>query len=277
MFPSIAIFDPAGPIALGERSVIIETFLLSTLVIVPVFFMLGYFAWRYRASNEASADAHHPEWDHTSPLAEITWWLVPAAIIAVLSVVAWKSSHALDPYVPLPGNELVVQVVALDWKWLFIYPAQGVASVNELEIPVNTPVHFYLTGDAPINTFWVPQLAGQIMVMPGMTTQLNFEATRTGNFNGLSGNISGKGFSGMTFTVKAVPQEDFDTWVAAIQESHNPLTQDTYAALAAPSTDVPVSYYAPVENGLYTAVAAKYMSATSTHTPDAMGGMQMTP
>lgn len=260
---SIAIFDPAGPIALGERSVIIESFLLCLIVIIPVFFMLGFFAWRYRAGNPHTHTAHRPDWDHTSPLAEITWWIVPAAIIAILSVLAWKTAHSLDPYVPLPGEALEVQVVALDWKWLFIYPDEGVASVNELEIPVGTPVHFHLTGDAPMNTFWVPQLAGQIMVMPGMSTQLNFEATRIGDFNGLSGNLSGEGFSGMTFTVKAVPQEDFATWVAAIKESQNPLTSETYAALALPSTNTPVSYYAPVQKNLYTAVIAKYMSMST--------------
>jgi cytochrome o ubiquinol oxidase subunit 2 len=198
-------------------------------------------------------------------------------IVAVLGVIAWQSSNALDPYKPLQSNmpTITIDVVALDWKWLFIYPQQGIASVNLVEFPENTPIHFYLTADAPMNSFWVPQLAGQIMVMPGMTTQLNLAASRTGDFNGFSGNISGEGFAGMAFTARSVSQTEFDQWVAAVQASSTPLTEDSYAALAAPSEYNPVTYYAPVED-VFDATIMKYMTPGTSMDMN-MSGMQMTP
>jgi cytochrome o ubiquinol oxidase subunit 2 len=255
------LLDPAGPIALGERSVIYTTFALSAIVVLPVFIMLFLFAWRYRASGPLAKRAHAPHWDHDSTIAEIVWWVIPALIILCLSILAWKSSHKLDPYVPLPGTPLEVEVVALNWKWLFIYPELGVASVNELVIPQDVPVHFSLTADAPMNSFWVPQLGGQIMVMPGMSTQLNLMATRVGVFQGSSANISGEGFSGMAFTVRAVSANDFAAWasLARLSPSSKPLTQETYPLLAATSTYDRVRYYAPVGDGLYTTIVNKSM------------------
>jgi cytochrome o ubiquinol oxidase subunit 2 len=261
---NIAILEPAGPVALGERNIIIITFLLCAIVVVPVFVMLFAFAWRYRASNPVAHEEHHPTWDHYNWVAEIIWWVIPAIIVAILGVIAWQSSHALDPYKPLDSNvpAITVDVVALDWKWLFIYPAQGVASVNLVEFPEGTPVHFYLTADAPMNSFWIPQLAGQIMVMPGMTTQLNLMASRTGDFNGFSGNISGEGFSGMTFTARAVSDSDFSEWVSSIKASSTPLTMVSYATLAQPSEYNPIAYYAPVDD-IFDADIMKYMAPGS--------------
>ena len=224
---NVAILEPAGPVAAGEKNVIVVTFFLCALVVIPVFGMLFAFAWRYRASNPIAHIEHHPTWDHYNWVAEIIWWVIPAIIVAILGVIAVQSSNALDPYRPLQSNvpTLTIDVIALDWKWLFIYPQQGIASVNLVEFPENTPVHFYLTADAPMNSFWVPQLAGQIMVMPGMTTQLNLSASRTGDFNGFSANISGEGFAGMTFTARSVPQTQFEQWVASVQASSSPLSQ----------------------------------------------------
>jgi len=177
----------------------------------------------------------------------------------------WQSAHQLDPYKPLPSVNppLTVEVVALDWKWLFIYPAQGVASVNLLEIPQNVPIHFELTADAPMNSFWIPSLGGQIMVMPGMETQLNLLANKAGSYNGFSGNISGDGFSGMAFTAKAVPQDEFDAW-AASSASSTPLDAAAYAALAAPSEYNPVATYTLADTGVFGSVIMGYMMPADT-------------
>ncbi|HTR18496.1 MAG TPA: COX aromatic rich motif-containing protein [Candidatus Paceibacterota bacterium] len=282
---NIAILDPAGPVALAERNIIFTTLLLCALVVVPVFVMLFAFSWRYREGGHAALHEHHSEWDHYNWVAEVVWWVVPAIIIFILGIIAWQSSHALDPYKPLQANtpSMTIDVVALDWKWLFIYPEQGIASVNLVEFPVGTPVHFYLTADAPMNSFWIPQLGGQIMAMPGMTTQLNLMASRTGDFNGFSGNISGDGFSGMAFTARAVPQTQFDQWVTAAKTGLAPLTESSYASLAQPTEYNPVSYYWPVSVDLFGSVENKYMTPGSgmmmdpASTADGMQGMNMTP
>ncbi|MBP9757704.1 MAG: COX aromatic rich motif-containing protein, partial [Candidatus Pacebacteria bacterium] len=259
---SIPVLQPMGPIAGAQMRIIVATLLLSSIIVLPVFFLLFYFAWKYRAHSPESHVHHHPTWDHDNPVAEFIWWLVPSAIIAVIAIISWQGSHALDPYVPLVGeNTLEVQVVALDWKWLFIYPDQNIASVNELVIPAGVPVHFVLTADAPMNTFWIPSLGGMIMVMPGMQTQLYLAADKPGSFSGSSGNLSGKGFSRMTFKTHALPQDQFDAWVERVQdESDTPLDPVRYEILARPSEADPVVYFHPVDLGLYTAVHTKYMT-----------------
>lgn len=265
---NVPLLEPAGPIAAAERTVILETFALSALVVIPVFFLLFYFAWRYRDQHPDAPMQHRPDWDHESRIAEFSWWLAPIAIVGVLSVIAWQSSHALDPWNTLRQSQpLEVQVVALEWKWLFIYPNQGIATVNELMIPVGTPVHFDLSADAPMNSFWIPQLGGQIMDMPGMSTQLSLQADRAGTFTGYSANISGEGFAGMTFAVKALQPSDFQAWVRTVQAaSSTPLTLESFRALERPSAYDPVRTYTSVESGLYNRIVDQYMTeATSTH------------
>ncbi|HVW82657.1 MAG TPA: COX aromatic rich motif-containing protein [Candidatus Paceibacterota bacterium] len=258
---ALPLLFPAGPVALAERHVILLTFALSGLVVLPVFGALFFFAWRYRAEGPAARQAHAPNWDHDSPLAEFSWWLVPSLIILALAVLAWQSAHQLDPYTPLPGGApLTVDVVALDWKWLFLYPAQGVASVNRLVIPAGVPVTFELTADAPMNSFWIPALGGQIMVMPGMLTQLNLEASRAGSYPGFSANISGEGFSGMAFEAEALPPADFAAWAASASSSV-PLD---YPALAAPSENVAPATYAGLPPGLLDSIMMSYMAPAST-------------
>jgi cytochrome o ubiquinol oxidase subunit 2 len=258
---NIPILEPAGPIAEQERWVIVITVLLCAIVVVPVFVLLFLFAWKYRASRVQTEETHRPDWDHASVFIEFTWWLIPTAIIAILSVILWQSAHALDPYKKIPGaTSLEVDVVALDWKWLFIYPSEGVASVNLLEIPTNVPVTFKITADAPMNSFWIPQLGGQIMAMPGMVTQLNLMASRDGTYNGFSANISGDGFAGMNFKTKSVAQEDFNAWIESIRDaSSTPLSFASYAALAKPSEYNPVVEYSPVDADLYGNIVMKYM------------------
>ncbi len=275
---SVPVLEPKGPVAAGELSVIIITLALCALVVVPVFVLLFLFAWQYRADNPHSRERHMPDWDHHTRAVEFVWWLVPAVIVFFLAILAIQSAHALDPYKPLSGANapMTVEVVALDWKWLFIYPAQGIASVNLVEFPENTPVHFDLTADAPMNSFWVPALGGQIMVMPGMTTQLNLLAYSIGDYRGVSGNISGKGFAGMTFTARAVSVSDFNAWVASVQASSSPLTASAYDSLAEPSEYDPVTTYSPVDPALYTDVTMKsMMPSTGSSLPAAAADMPM--
>lgn len=257
------VLDPAGPVAAEEMWIIIVSTLLCAIIVVPVFVLLFYFGWKYRYDNPRADDHHAPDWDHDNALIEFSWWLAPAVIIAILGGIMWQSAHQLDPYKPLASTNapLTVQVVALEWKWLFIYPDQHIATVNLLKIPQGVPVHLEMTADAPMNTFWIPALAGQIMVMPGMQTQLNLMASKTGVFNGLSGNISGEGFSGMTFTVQSLPQGDFNNWVVGVQSSSSTLLGATaYTELSAPSIDNPVAQYSPVDPSLFLSTIMKYMS-----------------
>lgn len=256
----VAVLDPKGTIGQQERQLIIFAALLSVVVVLPVFAMLFGFAWKYREGNPRRTK-YRPDWDH-NVLIESIWWLIPSILLLILSVVAWNSSHSLDPYRPLASTAkpLTIQVVALDWKWLFIYPEQNVATVNYVQIPVNTPVTFQVTADAPMNSFWIPQLGGQIYAMPGMATQLHMSASQAGSFHGSSANISGEGFSGMTFMAEAAPQASFNSWVKSVKKSPNHLTFNNYDALAQPSQYNPVSYYASSEPNLYDIIIMKYMA-----------------
>ncbi|HSX33735.1 MAG TPA: ubiquinol oxidase subunit II [Candidatus Saccharimonadales bacterium] len=259
----LALLTPAGPIGQQEKHLMLFALALSLFVIVPVFVMLFAFAWRYRAGNVKAK--YSPELDR-SRVAETLWWGIPGVLILILSVVTWTSSHSLDPFRPLSSaaKPLTIQVVALDWKWLFIYPDQRIATVNYVQLPVNTPVTFDITADAPMNSFWIPKLGGQIYAMPGMSTQLHLEATQVGSYPGSSANISGVGFSGMRFTAKATSAADFNAWVARTQKTTNTLTEATYATLAHPSQNNPVVYYSLPDTNLYNTVMMQYMApATS--------------
>jgi cytochrome o ubiquinol oxidase subunit 2 len=270
---NIAIFNPKGPIARQEEKLIVLSLLLSLIVVVPVFIMVFSFAWKYREGNNAK---YSPELDHNR-LAETIWWLVPTALISVLAVIAWNSSHSLDPYKPLVSSTppLTIQVVALDWKWLFIYPQQRVASVNFVQIPERTPVNFVITADAPMNSFWIPQLAGQIYAMPGMSTQLHLSADGLGSYNGLSANISGEGFSGMTFVAKSSTKADFNDWIETARRSSQRLTMDQYNQLVKPTQNNRVVVYSAPASGLYGSVIDKYMVPGASSMSSSMPGMVM--
>lgn len=231
---------------------------LSLIVIVPVFTMLFIIAWRYREGNTKST--YSPDLDG-SRKAEAVWWLIPSLLILVLSIVTWNSSHALDPFKPLASSEqpLRIQVISLNWKWLFIYPDQNVAATNELYLPVNRPVEFDLTSDAPMNSFWIPQLAGQIYTMPGMKTQLHLLASKTGTYRGQSANISGIGFAGMVFQTHVTSDGAFTTWVNQAKHSSNTLSQTVYDRLAEPTSNTPVFLYKSVQPELFDATIHKYM------------------
>lgn len=247
---------PHGTVALAERNLMLQAFLFMLIVAVPVFGLIFFFAWHYRAGNTKAK--YTPDWAHSN-LEELIWWAIPLEIVLVLGALTWGSTHELDPYKPLSGGEpLTVEVVSLNWKWLFIYPAQKIATVNYLAVPAGVPVRFLLTSDAPMNAFWIPALGGQEMTMPGMQTQLNLKAPSEGTFVGMSSNFSGEGFSGMQFAVRAMSADDFAAW-AADAASSQPLTFASYQALAKPSSNVASTTYALGDETLYTKIMSQYM------------------
>lgn len=256
---SIPILEPRGVIAHKERNLILIAVGLCATVVIPVYAMLIGFAWKYRAGNKNAR--YEPEFDH-SRLFESLWWGIPFTIIAILAVIAWRSSHDLDPFKPLISATppMTVQVISLQWKWLFIYPQQGVASVNYLRIPVNTPINFEITSDAPMNSFWIPQLGGQIYAMSGMSTELHLMATQTGHFYGESANISGDGFAGMHFITEATNYSNFMTWAAQTKTQRSNLNLSAYNNLVKPSQNNSVAYYGSVSNGLYSYVVNKFVT-----------------
>jgi cytochrome o ubiquinol oxidase subunit 2 len=255
---SFPMLQPGGPIAGHERTLLLVSALLMLFVVIPVFAMTFVIAWRYRASNPKAR--YTPEWDHNHA-AEAVWWAIPIVLIGIISVMTWISSHQLDPYKPIVSDAkpVHIQVVALDWKWLFIYPDQGIATVNYIQIPQNVPVAFDVTADAPMNAFWIPQLGSQIYAMPGMSTQLHLVADKLGTYAGSSVNISGEGFAGMKFQVKATSQADFDAWVAKTKKSPTHLDAFQYDKLVQPSQYNPPAFYSHPTAGLYDEVVMKYM------------------
>lgn len=255
---NIAVFNSAGTIAEQERNLMVVAALLSLIIVLPVFALTFFVAWKYRASNKKAR--YEPDWDRDKRI-EALWWGVPLALIVVLSVITWVSSHKLDPFRPIDSAKkpLEVQVVALQWKWLFIYPEQNIATVNYVQFPEDRPVTFTITSDAPMNSFWIPQLGGQIYAMSGMSTRIHLMADRPGEYRGSSANISGEGFADMVFTAKSSTQQDFDAWVQSVRISSNELTASAYDQLAKPGIEA-VTYYAPVQSHLYDDIVEKFMT-----------------
>jgi len=263
---NVAVLNPAGKIGRDERNLMILCTALAGGIVFPVFGLLGYFAWKYREDNPRKAK-YSPEHDGDKRL-ETLWWLIPTVLLIVISVINWRSSYALDPFQPIDGSKptLRIQVVAMDWKWLFIYPDQQVASVNEAAIPVGEPVDFEITSDAVMTSFWVPQLGGQMYAMPGMSTHLNLVADKTGNFKGSAANISGNGFADMTFNVKAVSDSGFDNWMGKAEISPTHLGSSSYTTLAKPGVQKSPTYYSSVDQNLYDTIVMKYMMPTGGNT-----------
>lgn len=256
--PSIAVLNPQGIIALKERNLIFISIFLMLIVVIPVFIMTTLFAWRYRASNKRAK--YDPNWDH-SLLAEAIWWGVPFIIVFILAIITWTSTHELDPFQPLETDKkpLNIQVIALQWKWLFVYPEQNIATVNFLNFPEKTPIVFEITADAPMNSFWIPQLGGQIYAMPGMTTQLHLMADQPGQFQGSSANLSGEGFSRMTFIAEATSESDFDQWVQSVKAAADPFGWEEYNQLAKPSVYHSTAAFALSTQDLFKQILMKYM------------------
>lgn len=258
----MVVMSPSGDIAAQQRDLIVISTILMLLIIVPVVFLTLFFAWRYRRSNTSAT--YDPEWHHSTAL-EVVIWSAPLAIIIALGAITWISTHKLDPYrpldrldaaraVPADARPLTVEVVALDWKWLFFYPDLGVATVNELAAPVDVPIHFKITASSVMNSFYIPALAGQIYAMPGMETKLHAVINKPGEYEGFSANYSGDGFSHMRFKFHGLDRQGFDDWVARVKAQGTALNRDAYLKLEKPSEREPVRYYAAVEDGLYRAI-----------------------
>ncbi len=262
------VMNPAGSIAASQRDLIILAVALMAIIVIPIFILLFFFAWKYRAQNK-NAD-YRPDWDHSNAL-EAAWWGIPTIIIGVLAVVTWQSSHALDPYRPIESEKkpIKVQVVSLQWKWLFIYPEQKIASVNYLRLPEDTPINFELTSDAPMNSFWIPALGSQVYTMSGMSTKLHLIADKTGIYHGSSANISGEGFAGMTFNVEATSKKSFDIWARSVRSSAHTLDSLDYTELTKPSRNHPETTYALANAGLFDSIVHKYMHPPATTSPGA--------
>ncbi|WP_283214509.1 ubiquinol oxidase subunit II [Sphingomonas sp. 3P27F8] len=256
---NMVVLNPGGDIAAQQRDLILFSTAVMLLIIVPVMVLTVVFARKYRRGN--ANKTYDPGFDHSTTL-ELIIWACPLLIIIALSAVTWTSTHLLDPFRPLeriaPGRPvpagtkpLEVQVVALDWKWLFIYPDKGIATVNELAVPVDVPVHFSITSTDQFNTFYAPTLAGMIYAMPTMRSELNAVLNRPGESEGYSGNYTGRGYSDMRFKLIGKTKEDFDRWVASVKAGGGSLQTASYLSLAKPSEKVPVMRFGAVERGLF--------------------------
>jgi len=244
------VLDPQGPIGHSDKTILVDSVAIMLAIIVPVIVVILGFAWWYRASNLRAR--YRPDFAYSGQL-ELIVWAIPLMTIILLGGVAWIGSHDLDPAKPLgpPDATLEVEVVSLDWKWLFIYPEQHVASVNKLVIPAGVPIHFTLTSASVMNTFFIPQLGSMIYTMNGMATQLHLLADRPGTFAGLSGHYSGDGFSDMHFAVEAMAKEGFDGWIAGTRGSGQTLDAGSYAELAKQSRNVAPATYGGVAPDLF--------------------------
>jgi len=259
---NLQVLNPAGDIAARQGNLILVATALMLIVIIPVIALTFWFAWRYRASNTQAT--YKPDWDHSTQL-ELVIWGVPLLIIIALGAVTWIGTHLLDPYRPLgriaegrPVPEAVkpleVQVVALDWKWLFVYPEYGVASVNQMAAPVDRPITFRLTSSSTMNAFYVPALAGMIYAMPAMETKLHAVMNKEGDYEGFSSHYSGEGFSHMRFRFHALSDAGFDRWIEQARADGKALTRAEYLQLEVPSSREAARLYASVDAGLFDAV-----------------------
>lgn len=280
------LLDPRGPVGLEERNVLLLEFAIMMCIVVPTIVLTIYYAWKYRASNTSAE--YLPNWSHSNKI-EVAIWGIPTLIIFVLGIISYDTTHRLDPYRPLSpavaGTKpaLNVEVVALDWKWMFIYPDQGIATINQLAIPTNTQISFRITSDTVMNSFFIPRLGSMIYAMAGMQTQLHLLASQSGDYLGESSQFSGRGFSDMKFRTLAMDDSEFNAWVDKVRASSDTLDSNDYSKYAAPSEAAPVQYFSHVQPGLFEGIIAKYNNGMvidkSTgkvmHMQSAMSDMQM--
>ncbi len=253
-----AILDPQGFVGSSEKTILIDSLAIMLAIVVPTVVATLAFAWWFRASNVKAT--YLPSWAYSGRI-ELIVWGIPLLVIMLLGGVAWIGSHELDPAKPLASNTppLEVQAVSLDWKWLFIYPDQRVASVNRLVVPAGVPIHFSLTSASVMNAFFIPQLGGMIYTMNGMTTQLNLQADVPGTFRGLSSHYSGDGFSGMHFEVQAMPAEQFTAWVGTTHNAGPVLNSQSYSELARQSSDTKPFTFQTVDPGLFQQIVLRQL------------------
>ena len=249
------VLDPVGPIAAQEKQLLINSTAIMLAIIIPTMIATVAFAWWFRAGNRKAT--YLPDWEYSGAV-EMVVWGIPILTIMLLGGITWIGSHDLEPSRPLKSDKpaLKVDVVSLDWKWLFIYPDQGIATVNQLVVPAGTPVSYRLTSATVWNTFWVPQMGSMIYTMPRMTTRLNLQADRQGSFNGLSGHFSGDGFPGMQFQVQSLAPDQFAAWAQGARGHGLVLDGRRYAELSKPSSYVKPMTYGAVAPGLFDAIVA---------------------
>ena len=270
-----SIMRPAGPVGEQNRLILLNSLAIMLVIVVPTIIATLAFAWWFRAGNKRAT--YRPEWAYSGRI-EMIVWSIPILTIMFLGGVIWIGSHQLDPARPLPSRQppLEVEVVALDWKWLFIYPGQGVASVNQLVVPAGRPVHFRLTSASVMTSFFVPRLGSQIYVMNGMATQLHLQADRPGNYFGTAAHFSGDGFSDMQFVVRAVPAAAFAAWATGVRGHGPALDARGYAALARQSQAVKPFTYGAVQNGVFDAVVRQVLPPAP-GPQEGRGGPQISP
>ncbi|MFS2153606.1 ubiquinol oxidase subunit II [Rhizobium sp. Rhizsp42] len=275
---NMVVMNPTGDIALQERNLILVALGMMLLVVIPVLTLIVVFAFRYRKGR--APGRYDPNFTHSTPI-ELVVWSIPLMIIACLGVVTWITTHSLDPFRPLDRisadkplakdhKPLDIQVVAMDWKWLFIYPEQGIATVNELALPVDVPVRFSITSTNQFNTFSAPTLAGMIYAMPGMKSMLHAVLNAPGDSWGYSGNYTGAGYSDMRFKLHGVDQAGFDQWAAGIKAAGETLSTDRYVELDKPSEKVPVMHFSTVASGLFDRVLNRCVVAGTECAADIM-------
>ncbi len=272
----LTILNPTGMIAQNERTLIINAVSLMFIIIIPVFIAMFFIVLRYQKDNPKAK--YMPNWTGNNKM-KIAMWLIPILLISVLAVTTWKAAHILDPYRSISSGKkpIVIQVIALNWKWLFIYPVQKIATVNFVQFPVDTPVEFRLTaGDAPMNSFWIPALGGQMYAMQSMETQLHLISSTVGDFDGKEVEINGDGYSGMKFIARVSTQSDFNSWVSSVKNSSKPLSDDTYNKLSKPSQNNPQAFYSTIDPDLYNKIIYKYMYPTVTQLDNQKTGKNAT-
>lgn len=255
----VGVIAPKGPVGHAELLIMYNSVAIMLTIVIPTIVLTLLVAWWFRASNARAA--YRPNFVYSGQI-EFIVWAIPLLVILLLGGIAWISSHQLDPPKPLASDAkpLEVQVVSLDWKWLFIYPDQGIATINQLVIPAATPVHFQLTSASVMNAFFVPQLGGMIYTMNGMRTNLNLLANEPGEFHGLSSNYSGTGFSGMQFTVRALPQSQFASWLETARQAPKSLDPDVYVTLKRPTQNIPPTVYRLDAPGLFDAIVSRQIA-----------------
>jgi cytochrome o ubiquinol oxidase subunit 2 len=250
------VLDPQGPVGRANLTIMVDATVIMLCIVVPTILLALFVAWRYRESNTKAR--YMPEWAYSGRIEAIVW-AIPILVIMFLGGVIWIGSNKLDPFAPLQSREKTVnvQVVSLDWKWLFIYPDDGVASVNRLVVPAGAPVHFSITSASVMNVFWVPQLGSMIYAMNGMVTQLHLQADHPGTYRGLSAQFSGDGFSDMNFQVNSLPAGQYAAWVAQARQSGQALDRSSYAALTRQSSNLVPYTYRAVQPGLFQDIATQ--------------------
>ncbi|MFD2615396.1 ubiquinol oxidase subunit II [Paenibacillus gansuensis] len=251
------VLDPKGPIGDQQRDLIWITTLICLAILIPVMALTAFIIWRYRDRSGNKAP-YHPDWEHSTKL-ETIWWGIPILIIIFLGAITVKYTYDLLPSKPIASEEkaITVQVTALDWKWLFTYPEQGIATVNYLQIPEDVPIKFELTADAPMNSFWIPQLGGQLYAMSGMASTLYLQADEAGEYLSSGANFSGEHFGKMSFTTKATSKAEFESWVNEVKSKSPALTIDGYKKLSQKSVESTLLYSA-FPNKLFEKIVTKY-------------------